>query len=61
MSIVSPMSGRLADVTALDPAAAGYVRELADRGLAGALRDHGDTDPTATIASLQRAVATFAR
>lgn len=47
------------DIIALDPSAATYVRQIHDRGLAGALMDRGDTDPQATLGIITRAVATY--
>jgi hypothetical protein len=45
-------------LAALNPDAATYVRTLHALGTAGLLREHGDTDPSATLALIGRAVAT---
>jgi hypothetical protein len=48
-----------AALIALDPAAAAYVRRLHEQGIVGALAEHGDRDPSTTLAVIQRTVETL--
>jgi hypothetical protein len=46
------------ELAALDPDAARHIRRLAGQDIITRLADRGDTDPIATLALIQRAVAT---